>query len=261
MMTDQIYQLLQGSGRGGNQGPRGDQGGVAPNSLLPMGTQSQGMGGLSDLLRRQTAYRGFDLGMLLQLLNSIIGGDNGGGGGGGNGGGNGSDNGGGSTGCLCAGVLVHMADGSKKFACEIEVDDIVMGYDPAIGDVPQAVHTVQSSRQPCAWVTLEGEDGIDEIEASLTHNWFTIDGNVVPTTKLEEGMELWGIGRKPLKVVSLSNAESQVVYWWNVTPNGNYYAGGVLHHNASSTSITKNPGYTPSSYLGYTPIGGGGEPL
>lgn len=252
MITDQIYQLLQGSGR--NQGPRGPETASPSNSFLPQGMGAPGGNGLSELLRRQTAYRGFDLGSLLQLLNSIIG--DGGGGDGGNGdngnGGNGGGGGGGG-GCLCADVLVTMADGSTKRAAEIKVDDLILGMDGDAGHSIQTVTTVNSSRQPCYDVLLS--DG-STIGASATHKWFTSRG-LMHTPSLEPNTELVQIDGEAVTVVSIVPIGSQVVHWWNCDPNHCYFAGGVLHHNATALQ-TKDPILVPGA--GYQPpvVGGTG---
>lgn len=190
-------------------------------------------GGQDEFLRRLIAflrdsgYTSLD-GLLQQLLGGVPPGgglDNGGG-----------NNGGGFTGgggfCLCGDVPVRMADGSVKPASEIRVHDLVLGYDPGIGNVPQEVFTTNSAAQTCKEVVFEG----GSIRCSSTHNWFVeVDGQrqVVSTLGLVPDMQLITEDQTFVSVQHIGDAGHQVVYWWNCVPNQCYYAGGVLHHNAS----------------------------
>lgn len=198
------------------------------------GGQTQANGSQDDFLRkliaflRDSGYTSLDT-LLQQILTGITPGG-GGNGGGGNGGGNNGGGGGGGF-CLAGDVPVLMADGSAKPASEIRVHDLIMGFDPGIGNVPQEVFTTNSASQRCMTIAFEG----GAIDASTTHNWFVVQGDhmaVVPTMRLQPGMQLIGEDQKPREIQSISEAGQKVVFWWNCVPNQCYYAGGVLHHNA-----------------------------
>ena len=197
---------------------------------------------------RDTSYRGFDE-FIRQLLSTNPVGPPGGGGGG-NGGGSGGGGGGGGN-CLTGDVPIRMADGSEKPARDIKVNDLIMGFDPGIGHVPQSVFTVTSASQECVLVEFEG----GSIEASTTHNWFVIDDGkrkIVSTFALKVGMKLVGEDDLEHEVTALTPTKTQVVYWWNCLPNQCYFAGGVLHHNASDPNGYLQPAWADKPY----PYGG-----
>lgn len=221
MNTENILAALGNTG--GSSGLKRAVQPPASNALLGgnAGISPQ-MKALLEKLKKQTAYQGFD--GLLAALGLLNGGggllDGGVGGGGGGGGGF----------CLRHDTPVLMADKSYRTASGIRPGDLIMGFDGGIGNVPQEVFTVTIANQKCFKVTF----GDSVIYASSTHNWFVTDGDkleIVATIGLVPGMLLIREDQTFIAIDSIEEDQVATVYWWNCSPNQNYYAGGVLHHN------------------------------
>lgn len=239
-----LQEIIQSLSQGQNPRKQGSGEGVvqpSSNALYGGGNSKPDLARVLELLRRNTAFRGFDLASLLSLLGDLNGGDLTNGGTVGNGNTNGDET---TGGCLDGDVLVHLANGSRKPAREVKVGDELAGPEGS----SQKVVFVASSIQPC--VSVRTKDA--EIIASSTHPWLVWqDGALakMPICLITPGMSLFREDGALVEIETIVPIGHGQVSWWEVEPDHVYFAGGYLHHNDGLG--LSGPGSTTS-------FGGGG---
>lgn len=141
-------------------------------------------------------------------------------------------------GCVAAGTLVTLADGSRKAIELLQAGDLIEAWDEDRQQVVQA-HVRRLLIHHDATYTLnrlEGADG-DEIQITGNHPVYTLEAGWIPVDQLRAGMTIYQLdhlshGFLPTVVKGIVRAESTTAVVYNIlTSEGNYFANDLLIHN------------------------------
>jgi hypothetical protein len=149
--------------------------------------------------------------------------------------------------CFVAGTLVWMANGTHKPIEEVRVGDSVCSYDTETREFLSAKVTETFQHAPeesCGYYFL------DDLRVTREHLLF-VNGEWKAAQDVEVGDTLLDENSKPYEVTRIE--------WWGEPcktynlhtdhPTHNYFAGGMLVHNAKATEEYQHGGYNPFTQL------------
>jgi len=134
--------------------------------------------------------------------------------------------------CLSLDEPIVLSNGTCILASEVRDGDKILGMGPDGDKREQMIHGVRQSQEALVRVTLS----TGQITCSVTHPFFAMDGSTILAPCLDPDDLLVSESGAEVRVINVLPAGNGIVVAWQCTPDQNFFASGVLHHNKTAVA-------------------------